>query len=320
MQKIRTAYFGSPDFAAKFLELMITDNDSPFEVVLVVTQPDKPVGRKQILTPSPVNTVEEKYGLETFSVSRASILQSSRIDLAVLYAYGEIIPKDILAIPKFGFWNIHPSLLPLYRGATPTTFPLLFGDKVTGVTLMEMAEKLDAGAILAQEKYEINPDSRRPDLEQDLTKQAYQVLKRTVLNSPDLSFLSRTPQDESRATFTRMISKQDGFLSLPVLQKALQNEPLTPEEIPQIAQWYISRNPSAEIKLPGSAEIVYNLYRALYPWPGLWTFFPTTNGERRLKLTELKRVNGKLELIKVQLEGKNEVDYPTFTKAYGELK
>ena len=155
--KINLAYFGTPDFSARLLEKVITTSDLPVDLKLAVTQPDKPVGRKQTLTPSPVKEVAKKYGIEVWDYnlkdqklkskneesSLIKNLKQKEIDLVLLYAYGEIIEQELLDTPRYGFWNIHPSLLPKYRGASPITYPIILGDAETGVTLMKMDEKLE---------------------------------------------------------------------------------------------------------------------------------------------------------------------------------
>jgi len=125
MKKISLAYFGSPDFSARFLEKLITDTSMYryIEVKLVVAQPDKPVGRKQIITPTPVKQIVKQYSesedTKFFAVccfpSKNFGIELTNLDLALVYAYGDFIPKKILNLPKYGFWNIHPSLLPKYR-------------------------------------------------------------------------------------------------------------------------------------------------------------------------------------------------------------
>src|SRR3989344_8753370 len=154
MKKLSFAYFGSAYFSALFLEKLINDSELQkiIDLKLVVTQPDKPVGRKQALTPTPVKKVAQEYGffvldslrsLEQYSVEK-------NLDFGLVYAYGEIIPKKLLELPKYGFLNVHPSLLPKYRGTSPIAGPLINDEKQTGVTIIKMDEKVDHGPIIAQ--------------------------------------------------------------------------------------------------------------------------------------------------------------------------
>ena len=186
--KISLAYFGSPDFSAFFLEKILTDPDlkKAIEVKLVVTQPDRPVGRKQILTETPVKKVAKKYQISNIKYQidiRNLKLEIRNFDLALIYAFSHIIPKDLLNAPKLGFWNIHPSLLPKYRGPSPIAYPLIFGEKETGVTIIKMDEKIDHGPIIAQEKLKIEESDRRPDLEKKLTDLGFLMFKELILNN-----------------------------------------------------------------------------------------------------------------------------------------
>jgi len=290
MKKISLAYFGSPDFAADFLEKLLTDTtiNQLIEVKLVVTQPDSPVGRKQILTPTPVSNVAKKAKIINFlrfNVFRQKISLSSflkNIDLALVYAYGDLIPKELLTLPKYGFWNIHPSLLPKYRGTSPIATPLIKGDETTGVTIIKMDEEIDHGPILAQESLTIGKDDKRPDLEKKLTDLAFEMFKKTVFIKDSLQL---KPQNHSLATYTKKLAKQDGFIKISRLKDQILN----------------------------NSEEFFNLFRGLYKWPGIWTILP--NG-KRLKITDLEFVNGKIIIKKVQLEGKNEVDFKTFNDTY----
>jgi len=323
MKKINLVYFGTPDFSAKLLEKIIND-DLPVDIKFVVTQPDKPVGRKQILTPSPVKLVAIKYNIQVLeylkiggTAGRApdSAQQSehwregkpgqnlfSNIDLVLLYAYGKIIPEEILDQPKFGFWNIHPSLLPKYRGPSPIAYPLINGDQKTGVTLMQMDKQVDHGPIIDQEEITINPDDKRPDLENKLTDLGYELFKKNLLRLTTNNLPAESagqspvtsPQNHSLATFTHLLKKNDGYLDWQSL-----TQPQDPKKI-------------------------YNLFRGLYPWPGIWTLLRPADfaGQgkfqkpMRLKILDMRYENEQLIIKKVQLEGKKEVDFKTFQKAY----
>ena len=286
MQKLRVAYFGTPDFSAQFLEKLLTDKEIPVEVVLVVTQKDKPVGRKQIVTPSSVKIVAERYNL----VVETGPIDLKNIDLALLYAYGEIIPADILTAPKYGFWNIHPSLLPKYRGASPVASAIIAGEQETGVSLIQLTNKLDAGPIIAQQAVSIGKKERTPELTMRLTDVGYEAFKNTItqLTSSRVNELQVTEQDEKRATYTKRFIKEDGFTSIENLKFEIENSP----------------------------EELFYRFKGLYPWPGIWSKLKIKNEELRIKITDMDLVVGKLIIKKVQLEGKKEVDFATFQKAY----
>lgn len=296
--KLKIAYFGTPDFSAYFLEKLLKDKDLPVEIKLVVTQPDKKVGKKQTLTPSAVKEIAKKNRIPVKEKVVAQDLKD--LDLAALFAYGEIIPKEILDAPKHGFWNIHPSLLPKYRGAAPVAGALISGEKETGVTLMKMDEKVDHGPIIAQEKLAIEPKEKRLELTIRLIELGYQIFKRVISDvsekSPyqvDLStvWLLRydmlEEQDHSKATYTAILTKKDGFIEV------------------------------EKLKSKSEGQKIFNLFRGLYPWPGVWTKVVINGKEKRLKITDVNLENGQLVIKKVQLEGKNEVTFEQFQDAYG---
>ena len=296
MKKLWLAYFGSSYFSALFLEKLINDSELQkiIDLKLVVTQPDKPVGRKQILTPTPVKEMANKYHLPVLDKLEQYSVEKN-LDFGLVYAYGEIIPKKLLELPKYGFLNVHPSLLPKYRGTSPIAGPLIKGEKQTGVTIIKMDEKVDHGPVIAQEKYEILPTDKRPDLEIKLTELGYEMFRSVILLTlrstseggsltKDFS-LEATPQNHSLATYTKKLTKQDGFIEF--------------------------ENLKLEIK--ASSESLYNLFRGLFPWPGIWTTLP--NG-KRLKITDLDLKDGKLLIKKVQMEGKKEVGFETFNSSY----
>jgi len=316
MKKLTLAYFGSSYFSAVFLEKLIKDNSLPIEIKLVITQPDKPAGRKQALTPTPVKILAKKYHISCFDELQTTSSELQITDLSLLYAYGKIIPPNILALPKYGFWNIHPSLLPKYRGSSPIAYPLILSDQVTGVSLIKMTDQVDAGPIIAQEKIDIGLKDKRPDLETKLTDLAFSVLKKTLnslssQNPPNS--LNLKPQNNSLATNTKFMNKQHGYLPLKILIKAMKNELLTEDEVPEIIKSYNSQTTSYTLQAP---NIVFNLFRGLYPWPGIWTIIKVKSQEKRLKIIDLDLIDEQLILKKVQLEGKKEVDFKTFDKAY----
>lgn len=286
MKKLRLAYFGTPDFAADFLARLVKDEDIALEVTHVITQPDRPVGRKQVLTPTPVKRQAQELGLNVINSMRdADFLREC--DLALVYAYGEIISEELLTKPKYGFWNIHPSLLPKYRGAAPVAAALINGDTQTGVTIIQLDREMDHGPILRQEKLEISPNERRPELTNRLTNLGYELFTQcahTLISDG----IQSTPQDHSAATYTKLFTKDDGLI--------------------ESSQFTVHSSQTA--------SEIFNKFRGLYPWPGIWTTVEIAGQEKRLKITDMELIGDKLVLKKVQLEGKNEVDFATFKKAY----
>jgi len=339
-KEINLVYFGSPYFSADFLEKILTDTDLKkiINVRLVVTQSDKPVGRKQILTETPVKTVAKKYGIKILEIKtqKSKIKTKNKnfqtekhnkkfldlsssfkfynlsfdLDLCLVYAFSQIIPKDLLNIPKLGFWNIHPSLLPKYRGPSPIAYSLIFGEIETGVTIIKMDEKIDHGPIIAQEKLKIEDHDRRPDLEKKLTNLGFNLFKKTVFKKDSLYIEQYEEQNHNIATYSKLLKKQDGFISLSTLKKVLNNKPLKFEELPEIL-----KTKDLKSKIKSSSKIIYDFFRGLYPWPGIWTLLP--NG-KRLKIIDmnLNITHDTLHITKVQLEGKKEVDFETFNRAH----
>ncbi len=285
----KIAFFGTHEFGVKILEALA--NDPRFSVDLVVTQPDKPVGRKQILTPSPVKVATEKLGIriEQPETLKNFHFEKDTFDVAITAQYGLLIPSHLFTETKHGFVNVHTSILPKYRGASPIQSALINGDTETGVTIMVMDAGMDTGPIISQEKININPDETYPELDERLASVGSQLLLKTL---PDYLNGKITPQaqDESRVTICKKLSRDDG-----------------------------------RIDWNKTTEEIYNLYRGTTPWPGIWT---TLDGAR-VKLLEIKpgtkklepgiiaceeddiavgTANGSIKILKIQFEGKQSLD------------
>jgi methionyl-tRNA formyltransferase len=318
--KLHIAFFGTPSFAAIGLEELIINCPEDIKIAAIITQPDKPVGRKQILTPSPVKEIAQKYKIPLFDISIREeeklviFLKKYRIDLGLLYAYGEIITQKILQTPSLGFWNIHPSLLPKYRGSSPMAFPLILAETETGVTLMKMDEQLDHGPIISQEKYSISENKNRSDVETELSTIGFNLFKKAI-EEKRFEYTTDQVQEHEKATFTRMLKKDDGYIPFETLKKVIAGESI--EYIPKPTEYFYQRNPMIEKHEYSASKTIYNLYRGLYQWPGIWTTITIKDQPKRLKITEVSlSPEEKLTVKKVQLEGKNEVDFETFQNAY----
>jgi methionyl-tRNA formyltransferase len=216
MNKIKTILMGTPEFAEKIFRKIYPAMRDKFEIITVITAEDKPVGRKQILTPSPV----KNWALE----NNLPILQPDKIrkpewiekikeldpDLIILTAYGQIIPQEVLDIPKYKALNIHPSLLPCYRGASPIQSVILNGEKETGACLMIMDAEMDHGDIVAISKSQIlNPKINYKELSEELADLGAELLTKTL---PDWveGKIKAQPQEHSKATFCKLIKKENG--------------------------------------------------------------------------------------------------------------
>ncbi len=208
---IRIAFAGTPDIAVPSLQVLL---DSPFEVVAVFTQPDRPAGRGRKVQQSPVKQLAMAHSVPVFQPNtfkqeeQQRILHELNLDLFVVVAYGMILPKAVLDIPKLGCINMHPSILPQYRGPIPIQACLLNGDKETGVTIMQLDEKMDAGPILKQAACVISPQETSHDLHDRLAVMGAEMLEQTI---HELIHGDIIPviQDHTKATYCKKIQKAD---------------------------------------------------------------------------------------------------------------
>ena len=209
-QKTKIMFLGTPEFARPTLEKLVQGGFGPD---LVVCAPDKPTGRTQILTPPPVKTAAQKLGLKIFQTEKKEELEKlvleEKPDLIICAAFSLILTPSILAEPRLDCLNIHPSLLPRWRGASPLQSAILAGDKKTGVTIIKMTEKIDAGPIVAQKEVEINDKISTPELSLILAHEGADLLLKIL---PDWieEKIEPKPQNENEATFSLIIKKEDG--------------------------------------------------------------------------------------------------------------
>src|SRR5690625_717146 len=234
MKKI--IFMGTPTFAVPILESII---ESGYDIVKVVTQPDRPKGRKRILTPSPVKEVAIKHHIPVFQPEKLresyEELLESDIDLIVTAAYGQLLPNELLEHPKFGSINVHASLLPELRGGAPIHHAIIQGKKETGITIMYMADKLDSGDIISQREVPIEMSDDVGILHDKLSELGSTLLIETlptIFNRTN----KRIPQDETKATFAYNVTREDEKIAW--------------------SQSHIE---------------VYNQIRGLHPWPGAYT-------------------------------------------------
>ncbi len=276
-------FFGSSEFSTIVLAKLLSHNLRPS---LIVTTPDKPKGRKLILTPSPVKVMAETLNIPSIQpeILDDNFLESIRPyttgvtwDFFVLASYGKIIPQSIISIPRKGILNVHPSLLPKYRGASPIQSQILSDDKNTGVSIMLMDEKMDHGPLLLQKTY--TPETWPPhahELHDTLASIGGELLVQSI--TPYLAGeLLPKDQNHAEATYCKKITKTDG-----------------------------------EISLTDDAYKNFLKIRALEGWPGTY-FFIEKNGARiRVKIVSAEYRDGTLSIMRVIPEGKKEMDYQTF--------
>lgn len=217
-------FMGTPAFAAPILEGLIQAND--YEVLAVVTQPDRPVGRKRILTPSPVKEVALKHGIEVLQPQKLSGSEemqrviSLAPDLIVTAAFGQFLPTKLIAAAKVGAVNVHGSLLPKYRGGAPVQYAIMNGDQETGVTIIYMVKKMDAGDMLAQAKLPIGPHDDTGSIFAKMSILGRDTLLATL---PKLvaGELVAQKQDESQVVFSPTIKPEEEKLSLTLNAKQI---------------------------------------------------------------------------------------------------
>jgi len=258
--KMRIIFMGTPELAAASLRALIASPE--FQVLAAVTQPDHPKGRGLKLQPSPVKEVALQNNLSVLQPQRAreetfiEQLSALQPELIAVAAYGQILPKAILDLPRFGCLNVHTSLLPKYRGAAPIQHAILNGDAETGVTIMKMDVGLDTGDILTQEKTPIHAADNSQTLHDRLTAMGANLLVRTI---PEFAAgkIQPRPQPSAGVTHAPKIKKHDG-----------------------------------EINWTQPARTIWNRVRAMVPWPGAFTHLPGHPQPHLLKLWEAEVTDG----------------------------
>lgn len=299
---MKIVFFGTPEFAVPSLKMLTRTNG--VEVLSVITQPDQPVGRKQQITPPPVKKAAIELHLPVFQPKNkqelAKITKDIKADFFIVIAYGMIIPEEILNIPKHGSINIHASLLPKYRGASPIQESLLHGDQETGVTIMKMDKELDHGDIYFIKRIPILESDSLEPLSEKLSELSSFILP-LVLRDIELKRLNPIPQNHQNATFCHKIEKEDG-----------------------------------KIDWNKSAEEIKNMVRAYTPWPSVYTDLKgkkikilqaitsadsLTPGEISIEGSILKIGTKKGCLVpeKIQLEGKSPMHIKDFLNGYRQI-
>jgi methionyl-tRNA formyltransferase len=294
---LRVVFMGTPEFAVPALAALSRE----FEVVGVYTQPDKPVGRGLELRASPVKRKALEFGIPIFQPQKLSLpgelekLEALRPDVIVVVAYGQILRRNVLDLPRLGCVNIHSSLLPRWRGAAPIQWAILGGDSETGVSTMHLVEKLDAGGVLMQARTPISPEDTAETLHDRLMAMGAELIVPTLRGLEDGTLLARA-QDETQVTYASKLTKEMEVLDASV-----------------------------------SADELDRRVRALNPWPGTSVVLesgerlkvrqarphPELSGPRaqvfeRAGMVLLGTSSGSLELRRVQWEGKKEVDPVAF--------
>jgi methionyl-tRNA formyltransferase len=281
---------GTPDFSVPALAAL---HKAGHEIVAVYSQPPRPKGRGQQVQKSPVHIYAEENNIPVFTPKTLKTPEAQaefsrhRADVAIVAAYGLILPKAVLAAPKHGCINIHASILPRWRGASPIQRAIWAGDPETGITLMQMDEGLDTGPMIAIEKIAITEKTTTPSLHDELSALGGKMIVKVLANLESSGKLPATPQNDDETTYAPLLKKEDG-----------------------------------KIDWTNSAAVIDRQIRALNPWPGTWTEFEG----RRIKIlaAELSPAKGNpgevldkhghighgLKILKLQPEGKSPMDFP----------
>ena len=256
--KLNTVFMGTSHFAATILKNLL---ENKYNVVSVYTRPDKKNGRDNKVSKSAVKVVAEENNLkilepEEFDDKTIQEFRSQEPDLLIVAAYGKILPKAVLKIPGFGALNVHPSMLPKFRGPSPIQNALLEGEAETGTTIILMDEGVDTGDILAQVKVVISPDEKYPELLERMADTSSDLLLETLPLWVERKISPRA-QSEEGATNCQLIERSDG-----------------------------------KIFWTDGAFAIYNRFRAFYPWPGIFTYWEKDNSNLRLKLLKVSPAEG----------------------------
>jgi methionyl-tRNA formyltransferase len=277
MQENKFAFFGTPEVARETLEMLFK---SEYKPSVIITSPDRRSGRGMQMAESPVSIWAKEHNIKILKPEKIDDdfikeFESFGVDLSIVIAYGKIIPEALIDLPRLGTINIHYSLLPRYRGASPVEETLLNDDKKTGVSIQQMKFRLDSGPIIKDKEVDIEENEVKTDLLKRLTMIGGELLVKTL---PEIfeGKINLEMQDESKATYCKKIRKEDGLLNL-----------------------------------DSNAKANYNKYRAFYGWPGTYFF----KNNKRIKITKAKYENDSFIIERVIPEGKKEISYSDFLKS-----
>lgn len=301
---LRIVFMGTPSMASFVLEAMINEG---YNIVGVIAQPDKPVGRKKELLRVPTKVVAQKYNIPVYQPLKVRLeyefVKEINPDIIITLAYGQIVPQGLLDIPRFGCLNLHGSLLPKYRGAAPMQYAIINGETETGICLMEMIDKMDAGRMYATRKVSISPKDTLTTLTEKMAICARDIILDKLPKYIDGN-LTGVEQDESLVTFSPSIKKEQEHLDL---------------------------------SLP--AQTVVNWIRALNDHPGAYLFLE----ENKIKIWDAEVINnnktdevgkiikadkqgliiqgsdGEISVLNLQKEGKDAIDYKSFVNGNRDL-
>lgn len=285
---MKIVFFGTPDYVLPILKAIhkkFVTGPGKSPIAAVVTQSPKPVGRREILTYSPVDKWAHERKIPIYYSASELLENPPDATMGVLASYGEIIKKEVINLFPQGILVIHPSLLPKYRGASPIPASIMSGESITGCSIIRMDEKMDHGPVITQFKEEILPDDNSETLRNRIFEKSADVITE-MLPAYIQGKIKSKAQDHEKATYTKLLKREDGFIDLTKDSLSVTNN---------------------------------NFIRAMSPWPGAWTLIKLNDKEeakKRLKLLKSHIGDDQLVLDEVQLEGKDPVTWKQFKEGY----
>ncbi len=278
---IKYGFFGTDDFSELVLEELVYAGYPPS---LIVTMPDSRAGRKQSLQSPSIKGWGEAHAVPVLQPEKLKIIPAELLeeawDFFIVASYGKMIPEKIISLPRYGTLNVHPSLLPLHRGASPIESTILNGDSVGGVSIMLIDREMDHGPLLARKEVPLHGDEWYPDLAELLAREGGKLLAQVLPSIVDGSLKTRE-QDHAKATYTSLIKKEDGLLDL-----------------------------------HGDPKLNFQKIRAYEPWPR--TFFKVKHKGKEIRVIITKAIleKGVLTILSVIPEGGHEMSYQDFVRGY----
>jgi methionyl-tRNA formyltransferase len=294
---VRVIFLGTPAFAVPTLEKVL---EAGHTVLTVISQPDRPKGRSQVLSPSPVKEAALRHGLPVFQPERikrpevVAQLAELAAEAMVVVGYGQIIPQSIIDLPRYGILNVHASLLPKYRGAAPIQWAIVNGETTTGVTTMRIDAGLDTGEMLLRAETAIDPEETAIELGERLAAMGANLLVETLAR---IETLVPQKQDASQATYAPILKKEDGLIDWSLPAAAIHNR------VRGLLPW-----PGAFTKFRGQTLHIWKTSRRFLPFPD-----PAGRLVRAGKSLRVICGDGSsLELLELQLEGKKRMGGEAF--------
>lgn len=287
--------------------------DASFKIQAVITPAPQPIGRQQVITPTPLHQlaltqnwpiilIDQKIDQISQNQVEKLLSQVSRPDFLLVVDFGYLIPEWLRKLPRIATVNLHPSALPSWRGASPGQFVILSGSERSAVSVMELSSGIDQGPIFTQIGFDVDPSWSSWQYYDYSFNLAGEFLA-SILTKISHGLKPQPQPPNSPTCLARKLVKSDGFISWEVLRQIMAEQKPELKLIPQL--WREVWTDQA-LKLANWTQILRRFTLALTPWPGVWTKLPTQNGERIIKVLEFKGSDQKLELYRVQLDGQKE--------------